>query len=241
MQKQQLLFPRPFPVMTGIRRVCDLPPDDQPIYRIKQVGARAMASQELLSLVIGSQQSYGLAGDLLATFGSLSEIANQPTITLTKVHGIGNAAAARIKAALELGRRTTTPKQLEQKPIHSPADAANIMMPSLLHKTQEEFHVICLSTRATVLAIVHLYTGSLNSCAIRVAEVFHCAIQHNAASIIAVHNHPSGSLTPSVEDINITRSLVQAGKLLDITVYDHLIVANGQFTSMREKGMGFDY
>jgi DNA repair protein RadC len=105
---------------------------------------------------------------------------------------------------------------------------------------QEHLRVIVLDTRNHVTEIVELYHGSLNASVVRVGEVFKPAIRHNAASILVVHNHPSGDPTPSPDDVIVTRSMVGAGKLLDIEVLDHLVIGQGKFVSMKESGLGFD-
>jgi DNA repair protein RadC len=123
--------------------------------------------------------------------------------------------------------------------IHSPADAAALVQYEMSGLTQEHLRVINLDTRNHVLNIEKVYVGSLNASYVRIGEVFKSAIQRNAASIIVLHNHPSGDATPSQQDINLTRAIVQAGKLLDVEVLDHLVIGQGQWVSMKEKGLGF--
>ena len=127
----------------------------------------------------------------------------------------------------------------EKAAIHSPADAAALVEYEMSSFPQEHLWVIILDTRNRLIHIERLYQGSLNSSTVRVGEVFRGAIQKNGASVIVVHNHPSGDPAPSPEDINLTRSLVQAGKLMDIEVLDHLVIGRGKYVSLKERGLGF--
>lgn len=129
----------------------------------------------------------------------------------------------------------------ERTAIHNPADAAALVQYEMSLLEQEYLKVTLLDTRNRVIDIIEIYYGSLNSSQVRVAELFKPAIQRNAAAIIACHNHPSGSAEPSPEDISITRSIQQAGQLLDITLLDHLILGRpaGKFVSLKERGLGF--
>ena len=127
-----------------------------------------------------------------------------------------------------------------QRPvIHTPSDANNILLPFIGHLDHEELWVMNLDTRNRLMHLVKLYQGSVNTSQVRVAEVFRAAIADNAPSIVLAHNHPSGDPTPSPDDVSLTRALVQAGKLLDIDVLDHLIVTHDRFVSLKERGLGF--
>jgi len=145
-----------------------------------------------------------------------------------------------IKAAVELGLRLTLNTEEERPTIHSPADAAAMLQHEMSALEQEHLRVILLDTRNRVIDIVEIYHGSLNSAQVRVAELFKPAIQRMSAAIILVHNHPSGDPTPSPDDVSVTRAVVQAGKLLDIDTLDHLVIGNGRFVSLKERGLGFD-
>jgi DNA repair protein RadC len=127
-----------------------------------------------------------------------------------------------------------------QRPaIHCPSDAANILNYFIGELDHEEMWVIDLDTRNRAMSLVKLYQGSVNSSQVRVCEVFRQAILENAPAIIVAHNHPSGDITPSPEDISVTRAISQAGKLMDIDLLDHIIVSKGRFTSLKERGLGF--
>ncbi len=157
---------------------------------------------------------------------------------LTALPGVGESVAARLMAALEISRRLLAPED-ERLTIRSPADAAALLQPLLLHREQEYLYVLLLDTRNRVLGEPReVYHGSLNTSLIRVGEVFRDAIKANAAAIIVAHNHPSGDPAPSPEDVAVTRALVEAGKLLDCAVLDHLVIGQ-RWTSMKERGLGF--
>lgn len=222
------------------RRVCDLPTEERPLYRLHHAGSSALATSELLALVLGTADAPGLAADLLNTFGSLHQLAQANKSQLMKVRGIGEAQAGRLVAMLELSRRLQEPPAGERPKVTSPADGANLLMGRMAHLQQEELWVILLDTRNRVLASKTIYKGSLNSSVVRVGEVFRPAVEAPAAAVIVAHNHPSGDPSPSSEDISVTRQLAQAGKLLDIELLDHLIIAAHGYTSLKERGLGFD-
>jgi DNA repair protein RadC len=128
----------------------------------------------------------------------------------------------------------------EREAVRGPADAVAFLMLQLGHLDQERLCVLCLNTRNRIQKLHTVYVGSLNTSIIRVGEVFKEPLRLNSASIILVHNHPSSLVDPSPEDILITRQIVEAGKLLETDVLDHLIVGQGRWVSLREKGLGFD-
>jgi DNA repair protein RadC len=157
-----------------------------------------------------------------------------------RVRGIGEAQAGRLLAVLELSHRLQAPPADERLRITSPGDGATLLLPQMRHLTQEELWVILLDTRNRVLATQMVYKGSLNTSAVRVGELFRAAIEAPAAAMIVAHNHPSGHPSPSPEDIRVTKQIVEAGKLLDIELLDHLIIGNGRYTSLKERGLGWD-
>ncbi len=222
------------------RRVCDLPAEDRPLYRLHHCGSEALATGELLALVLGTSDAPGLAQDLLDRFGSLHQLARAGKEQLMQIRGIGEAQAARLVAVLALSRRLQAPPADERPSIKSPADAAQLLLPRLSHLTQEELHVILLDTRNRVSGVQAIYRGSLNTSVVRIGELFRPAIEAHAAAIIVAHNHPSGNPTPSPEDVTVTREIVKAGRLLSIEVLDHVIIGSGSHTSLKERGLGFD-
>lgn len=231
-QQQTAAMPR--------RRVCDLPAEERPLYRLHRHGTDALATTELLALVLGTAEAPGIADEILARYGSIHQLARASKAQLMKIRGIGEAQAGRLVAVLELSRRLQEPPADERPRITSPATAANLLMPLLSHKTQEELHVVLLDTRNRVMGIRAIYKGSLNSSMVRIGELFRPAIEAPAAAIIAAHNHPSGQADPSPEDLAVTRQIVQAGKLLDIELLDHLIIGQGVYVSLKERNLGFD-
>lgn len=231
-QQQTAAMPR--------RRVCDLPAEERPLYRLHHAGSSALATTELLALVLGTAEAPGLSADLLGAFGSLHQLARASKTQLMKIRGIGEAQAGRLVAMLELSRRLQEPPAGERPRVTSPADGANLLMGRMSHLQQEELWVILLDTRNRVLGTPSIYRGSLNTSVVRIGEVFRPAVEAPAAAVIVAHNHPSGDPSPSPEDVSVTRQLVQAGNLLGIELLDHLIIAAHGFTSLKEKGLGFD-
>ncbi len=222
------------------RRINDLPPSDRPMYRLNHFGSSSMATNELLALVLGTPDAPGLADDLLRHFGSLHQLARASKAKLTHIHGIGESQAARLLAVIELSRRLQAPLLDGSDCIKSPADTANLIMPHMRWLEQEQIRVVLLNTRNKVIGMPVIYSGSLNTSVIRAAEIFRPAIEAPAAAIILAHNHPSGDPSPSPEDIRTTRQMVQAGKMLDIEVLDHLVIGDGRYVSLKERGLGFD-
>ena len=222
------------------RRICDMPTEERPLYRLHHHGRSALATTELLALLLGTADAPGLAQELLDIFGSLHQLARANKAQLMRVRGIGQAQAGRLLAVLELSHRLQAPPADEQSRITNPGDGANLLLPQMRHLTQEELWVILLDTRNRVLNIQAIYKGSLNSSMVRISEIFRAAIEAPAAAIIVAHNHPSGDPSPSPEDIRVTRQIVEAGKLLDIELLDHLIIGNGRYISLKERGLGWD-
>lgn len=217
-----------------------LPLRERPVERVS-ARVQACTIVELLAALLGGPQPIETADALLAHFnGRLFELRRAPASEIADIPGIGQQNAARIKAAVELGLRLTLNTEDERPTIHSPADAAAMLQHEMSALEQEHLRVILLDTRNRVIDIVEIYHGSLNSAQVRVAELFKPAIQRMSAAIILVHNHPSGDPTPSPDDVSVTRAVVQAGKLLDIDTLDHLVIGNGRFVSLKERGLGFD-
>lgn len=215
-----------------------LPLRERPASRVAGNGARACSLSELLAAIVGGPHQIEIAHALLERFGDITAIANAPVEELALVDRLGKARSAALKAALEMGRRLQMEAAGEKVCVRSPANAAALLMPEIGHMEQEHFVVLLLDTRNQVLAQETLYKGSLNSTSIRVCEVFREAIRRNCAAILVSHNHPSADVSPSPEDVALTRKLVEAGRTLDVPVIDHLVVSSSRFVSMRERGMG---
>ena len=224
-------------------RITDLSSSERPRERLSELGPGALSNAELLAILLRTgvqgENSVQLGQRLLQEFGGLNGLHRASVDDICRQKGIGAAKAAQIKAAIELGLRLRLEAPEERATIHGPEDAAALVQYEMAALPQEHLRVMHLDTRNRVINIEKVYVGSLNSSSVRVGEVFRGAISRNAAAIIVVHNHPSGDPTPSAEDVMITRAVVQAGKLLDIEVLDHLIIGQGKWTSLKDRGMGF--
>lgn len=221
----------------------DLPEGERPRERLEHYGAGALSSAELLAIILrvgtGGENVVRVAERLLARFEGLPGLAQATVSELCQEKGIGQAKAVQIKAALELGRRLLVTAPHERPQMRSPADAANLLMAEMSLLPQEHLRTVLLDTRNRVLSIPTIYVGSLNTAQVRVGEMFREAIRANCAGMIVVHNHPSGDPTPSPEDVQVTRMIVEAGSLLNIDVLDHLIIGRQRFVSLKERGLGF--
>jgi len=215
-----------------------LPLREQPAYRIAQ-NATACNLTELMAAVIGGQRQIEIAQALLARFdGDIRRLYQAHPMELAKVKGISQSTAVRIKAALNLGLRLNLPHE-ERPTINSPADAAALVQHEMSLLDKEHLRTLLLDRRNRVLEIVEVYQGSVSSSQVRVGEIFQAAVGRLASALVVVHNHPSGDPTPSPDDVAVTRAIVQAGKLLDIEVLDHLVIGQGRWVSLKERGMGF--
>jgi len=221
----------------------DMPVGERPRERLQHYGAGALSTAELIAILLRSgvagESVLHLAERLLARYGGLTGLAQASFAELCQEKGIGPAKVTQIKAALELGRRLLVASPQERPQVRSPADAANLLMLEMSLLAQEQMRVILLDSKNRVLAIPTIYQGSLNTSLIRVGELFREAIRQNCAAIIVVHNHPSGDPTPSPEDVLVTKQIVEAGKLLDIEVLDHLVIGRQRYVSLKERGLGF--
>jgi DNA repair protein RadC len=221
----------------------DLPIAERPRERLKYYGASNLSTAELLAIIlrvgISGESAIHVASRLLAQYEGLSGLARATFTDLCAERGLGEAKAAQLQAALELGRRLLRDSPQDRPQVTSPADAANLLFLDMSVLAQEEMRVILLDTRNRALAIESVYKGSLNAAVVRIGELFRAAIKANCAAVILVHNHPSGDPAPSPEDIRLTRDAVQAGKLLNIDVLDHLIIGQGRYISLKERGLGF--
>lgn len=224
-------------------RITDMDAQERPRERLARLGPQALTTAELLGILlrvgIEGENAVQIGQRLLQTFGGLLGLNRASYEEIRAQRGIGAAKAAQLKAAIELGRRLALEKQLEKPSIHSPEDAASLVLYEMSAFEQEHLRVIMLDTRNGVIGMRDVYRGSVNSSQVRIGEIFKEPIRRNATSIILVHNHPSGETKPSPDDIAVTRAIIQAGKLLDIEVLDHLIVGGGRFISLKEKGYGF--
>ena len=218
----------------------DLPKDERPRERLVKFGEQALSAQELLQLILGR----GVAGEsvavtaqkLLAQFGSLQKLAEASIEELSSIKGIGLAKSAQIKAAFEISRRLSTQAPTyKSKELTDPEKVYRLIKSKLKDYHKEHFYIIVLNSRGHSIAEVSV--GSLNASVVHPREVFAEAIRNKAASVIFAHNHPSGDPEPSEDDLEITKRLVESGKILGIEVLDHIIVAKDGFFSFKNKGL----
>ncbi|MBW8010129.1 MAG: JAB domain-containing protein [Chloroflexi bacterium] len=225
-------------------RITDLDASERPRERLVKLGPQALNTAELLAILlrvgVQGENAVQVGQRLLQTFGGLSGLQRASVEEVKAQHGLGEAKVAAIKAAIELGRRMTLESPEERAVIQSPGDAAALLQYEMGALEQEHLRVVLLNTRNQVLDIVEVYRGSLNTSMVRVGEVFKQAVRSNAASIIVAHNHPSGDPTPSPDDIAVTRAIIESGKLLDIDVLDHIVIGQGSFVSIKERGLAFN-
>jgi DNA repair protein RadC len=220
----------------------ELPTAERPRERLRTHGAQALSSSELIAILLGSgsegRSALGIGQDILSNCrGSLRLLAAQPVAALTSVSGVGTARAVGIHAALELGRRMAVEERQEGAPVRWPRDVYEIFAQRLEDLPVEEFHVAVLDSQHRLERDITVTRGLLNSSLVHPREVFREAIAERAAAIILVHNHPSGDPTPSPDDRVVTEQLVQAGKVLDIPVQDHVIIGRGRYISFAEAGL----
>ena len=221
----------------------DLPKEERPREKLLAAGAAALSNTELLAVLLRTGVREGsvlrVAEEVLTLYREkgILAIAQMGARELSAIKGVGPAKAATILAAVELGRRLAMKEAARRTIVHGPADAAHYAMPRLRFESKEHFAVLLLNTKNHVLAMPVISVGTLSASIVHPREVFQAAISHAAASMILVHNHPSGDPTPSSEDIAVTRRMVEAGKVMDIPVLDHIILGDDKFISLKEKGM----
>lgn len=225
-------------------RITDLDYTERPRERLAKLGAGVLSTAELLAILIRvgveGENAIQVGQRLLKDFQGLHGLQRAGYSEICAQHGIGPAKAAQIKAAIDLGRRLSAHSPQEKPTIHCPEDAADLVRYEMSALEQEQLRVLLLNTRNQVLQISTIYQGSLNSSQVRIGELFKSAIRSNAAAVIIVHNHPSGDPSPSPDDVAITKAIIEAGKLLDIQVLDHVIIGQGSFVSLKKRGLGFN-
>ena len=230
------------PTSRPIYRITDLHESERPRERLAALGPQALSNAELIAILVRvgvkGENAVTVGQRLLKKFDGLRGLHRAPFSELKNQHGIGEAKAAQIKAAIELGRRLTLESPEERPTINSPADAAALVAYEMSAFEQEHLRVILLDRRNRVLETVEIYKGSVNSSQVRVGEIFKEAIRKNAPALIVIHNHPSGDPTPSPDDVAVTRAIVQAGKLMDVDVLDHMVIGQGRWVSLKERGLG---
>jgi DNA repair protein RadC len=219
-------------------RIKELPHSERPRERLIALGAGALSNQELLALLIGSgvkgESAMALASRVLGyTDEGIIWLRTASPEELSRIIGIGDATACRILAAAELGRRMSESKTAQHIRFNSPDDIAEIFMEDLRYAKNELFKILMLNVRGEMMGREVISIGNISSSIVDAREVFRPAVRRGAASIVLVHNHPSGDPSPSPQDIDVTKKLVEAGGVLGIKVLDHLIIGDRCFTSFR--------
>jgi len=220
----------------------DLPISERPRERLQKFGVEALSAQEILALILGR----GIAGEsvmmtvqrLLSQFGNLKGIASASVEELSQVKGIGLAKASQIKAAFELANRLEGYSEVGKKPlVKTPDEVVNLVKGRLKGKKKEHFLALLLDTRNQLIKVSEISVGSLDTSIVHPREVFKEAISASAASVIFVHNHPSGDPTASEDDIKLTKRLAEAGEVVGIDVLDHIIICDKGYLSLKGKGL----
>ncbi len=219
----------------------NMPESERPREKLLYYGVDGLSNAELLAIVIQSGTSnlsaLELSNNLLcgATRG-IASLGDYTEYELMEIKGIGYAKACRILAAIELGKRVNISKREIISYVFSPEDVANKFIAMLGHLMHEESHVCLVNMRNEVIAHKRLFVGSLNASIMHPREIFIYALKNGAAGIILIHNHPSGNVTPSREDIDVTNRIVKSGEVLGIHVLDHIIIGDGKWHSMKKEG-----
>lgn len=223
-------------------RITDWPLDERPREKLMQYGPEAVSNAELIAILLGHGtvqfNALELAQKLLRDFKSLEALSNASLQEIQQTHGIGPAKAVTLLAAFQLYRNLQ--KQKAENTIVSfrnPDEVAKIYQPLLGHQKKESFYVVLLNTAMKRILDFEVTRGIVDASLVHPREVFHLAVRNLAKGIIVLHNHPSGELEPSKEDIKITERLVKAGQIMEIPVYDHLIITADSYYSFREHGL----
>jgi len=222
----------------------ELPVGERPRERLATHGPAALSGSELLAVVWGSGSAAGSALDLaealLSRHGSLSDLARADLLELADTPGVGAARAAQVLAAFEIGRRSVARSGPSRWTIRAPRDICDRLSPEMGRLEREELRVLLLNAKNVVLREVTVYQGNVSAALVRVAELFRDAVRIHAAGVVVVHNHPSGDPEPSPDDLHLTAEAIAAGRLLDIPLLDHVILAADSYVSLRDRGVAFD-
>lgn len=218
----------------------DFPEDERPRERFEQNGPESLSNHELIAILLrtGTKEEsvLQLANRLLIHFEGLRLLKDANLDEITAIKGIGKAKAIQVLAAVEIGRRISNLAYNDRYVIRTPEDCANYVMNDMRFLSQEHFVCLYLNTKNQVLHKKTIFIGSLNASIVHPREVFKEALRRSAASVICIHNHPSGDPAPSREDIEVTKRLAESGKILGIELLDHVIIGENKFVSLKEKG-----
>ncbi|PAV14134.1 DNA repair protein RadC [Methanosarcina spelaei] len=220
-------------------RIQDIPEEERPRERLIRNGPESLSNAELLGIILrtGSREEnvVNLCSRILTEY-SIKQLSLANISRLMQVHGVGKAKAAQIAAVFELARRLETFVEEPKRKVCSPKDVYTLMYPKMREQKKEKFITLCLDTKNQILREEVISVGSLNASIVHPREVFKSALMESSASVIMVHNHPSGDPSPSREDIMVTEKMVEGGKLLGIDVLDHIIIGEGRYVSLKDEG-----
>jgi DNA repair protein RadC len=222
-------------------RIMDLPENERPREKLLRYGPEILSNGELIAIILrtgnSSENIINLSNRILKEAGGLKGLLTSSGEEFLNLKGIGEAKAAQLLALAEISKRFKSFQSGDQFRISQPKDAAELLMESMRYLKQECLKVVMLNTKNIVITIKDVSMGSLNSSIVHPREVFCEAIKRSSASIIISHNHPSGDPTPSSEDVSLTQRIKESGKLLGIELLDHIIIGNGCYVSLKEKGV----
>ena len=218
-----------------------LPLEERPRERLYHVGASELSLQELLAIVLGrgtrEASALVLAYQLLERFGDIVALGRTSLDDLKKIPGIGFVRACQLVASFEIGKRFARDPGVIGSPIRGPGDIARMFMDEMRHLDKEHFKAALLNTKNQVLKVVTVSIGSLNASIVHPREILKPAISASAASVILVHNHPTGDPAPSREDVEFTRRFAKCGELIGIRLLDHVVIGSGRYRSLKESGV----
>lgn len=218
----------------------EIPVEDRPRERLKSLGAEVLSVRELLAIVIGpgsrDKGAMELAGDLMSAFESTRDLSGASIEKLSSVNGMGFAKACRVRAAIELGKRVVKAVRGRIRSVRCPEDAAGLVMEDMRHLDREHFKVILLDSKNAVISIETVSVGTVNASIVHPREALRPALEKSATSMVLVHNHPTGNVSPSREDILLTKRFEKCGRILGIDVVDHIIIGDGKYKSLKESG-----
>lgn len=223
------------------KTIKEIPLCDRPREKMASCGARSLTDAELIAILLRTgtpeKSALDIAGEMTAEGGLYNRLAGITRISeLMHIKGLGQAKAATVLAALEIGRRIASARPLERVHIGSAQEGADFLMPRLRYAAREQFVAVLLNSKNRVIATEIISEGTLTGSVVHAREVFAPALLHHAAAVIVAHNHPSGDPQPSCEDREVTAMLVKSGQVLGIPLLDHLIIGDGAYYSFKEYG-----
>jgi DNA repair protein RadC len=225
-------------------RIREIPSSERPRERLRELGAASLSNAELLAIILrtgsGDLNVLNLATNLLARHGGLGGLAGLSFSELVSEKGLGDAKASELLALFQLAARLQKLQPEDKVFVRTPLDVYLLLGMELAFLDQEHLRVILVNSRSQVMAVHEVYIGNVSSALVRVSELFKEAVRQNAPALILVHNHPSGDPTPSPDDVVLTKQAVQAGKLLDVEVMDHIVIGRDgtKYASLQQMGLG---